>query len=206
MLLGARASSSGDRTRLDRTSCPGPSMMMPNGFARWRIPGETGSQRVQPAGVCWQGLVHHAPNLARCTDDQPTIKGRTSANFGYSNPLFACVHRTFGDQFIAPARAIFFTFTNFLAQPRPGMRLRRPTPTRALIHRPTNGGHCGGDRSVLRLRAVVARTNWRGLVYLLAYANAFPLQVANGWGRLLLFRGGMVARPTVKKKEGGCCF
>jgi hypothetical protein len=38
--------------------------MMPNGFARWRIPGETGSQRVQPAGVCWQGLVHHAPNRA----------------------------------------------------------------------------------------------------------------------------------------------
>jgi hypothetical protein len=33
----------GDRTRLDRTSCPGPSMMMPNGFARWRIPGEAGS-------------------------------------------------------------------------------------------------------------------------------------------------------------------
>ena len=36
----------------------------------------------------------------RCTDDQPTIKGRTSANFGYSKPLFAYVHRTFGDQFI----------------------------------------------------------------------------------------------------------
>ena len=51
MLPGARASSSGDRTRLDRTSCPGPSMMMPNGFARWRIPGETGSQRVQPRRV-----------------------------------------------------------------------------------------------------------------------------------------------------------
>src|ERR1700737_4809713 len=45
MLPGARAGSSGDRTRLDRTSRPGPSMMMPNGFARWRIPGETGSQR-----------------------------------------------------------------------------------------------------------------------------------------------------------------
>src|SRR6202048_1266552 len=44
----------------------------------------------------------------RCTGDQPTIKGRTSANFGYSKPLFACVYRTFGDQFIAPARAIFF--------------------------------------------------------------------------------------------------
>jgi hypothetical protein len=40
----------------------------------------------------------------RCTDDQPPIKGRTSANFGYSKPLFACVYRTFGDQFIAPAR------------------------------------------------------------------------------------------------------
>jgi hypothetical protein len=39
MLPRARAGSSGDRTRLDRTSCPGPSMMMPNGFARWRIPG-----------------------------------------------------------------------------------------------------------------------------------------------------------------------
>src|ERR1700730_6673541 len=45
MLHGARAGSSGDRTRLDRTSCPDPSMMTPNGFARWRIPGETGSQR-----------------------------------------------------------------------------------------------------------------------------------------------------------------
>src|SRR6202011_2482853 len=55
MLPGARACLSGDRTRLDRTSYPGPSMMMPNGFVRWRIPGETGSQRVQPAGVCWQG-------------------------------------------------------------------------------------------------------------------------------------------------------
>jgi hypothetical protein len=41
------------------------------------------------------------------------------------------------------------------AEPRPGMRLRRPTPDQGLIHRPTNGGHCGGDGSVLRLRAVV---------------------------------------------------
>ena len=44
----------------------------------------------------------------RCTDDQPTIKGRTSANFGYSKPLFAYVHRTFGDQFIASAACNFF--------------------------------------------------------------------------------------------------
>jgi hypothetical protein len=27
----------------------------------------------------------------------------------------------------------------------------------------TNGGHCGGDGSVLRFRALVAMTNWRGL-------------------------------------------
>src|SRR5580704_15902740 len=57
------------------------------------------------AGKDW--CITH-PIGQRCTDDQPTIKGRTSANFGYSKPLFACVHRTFGDQFIAPARAIFF--------------------------------------------------------------------------------------------------
>jgi len=25
--------------------------------------------------------------------------------------------------------------------------LRRPTPDQGLIHRPTNGGHCGGERS-----------------------------------------------------------
>jgi hypothetical protein len=108
MLPGARASSSADRTRLDRTSCPGPSMMMPNGFARWRIPGETGSRACsQPACAGKDWCITH-PIGQRCTDDQPTIKGRTSANFGYSKPLFACVHRTFGDQFIAPARAIFF--------------------------------------------------------------------------------------------------
>src|SRR5580704_19381622 len=58
------------------------------------------------AGKDW--CITH-PIGQRCTDDQPTIKGRTSANFGYSKPLFACVHRTFGDQFIATARAIFFT-------------------------------------------------------------------------------------------------
>jgi ribulose-phosphate 3-epimerase len=57
------------------------------------------------AGKDW--CITH-PIGQRCTDDQPTIKGRTSANFGYSKPLFACVHRTFGDQFIAPAHAIFF--------------------------------------------------------------------------------------------------
>ena len=62
----------------------------------------------QPACAGKDWCITH-PIWLRCTDDQPTIKGRTSANFGYSNPLFACVHRTFGDQFIAPARAIFFT-------------------------------------------------------------------------------------------------
>ena len=107
MLPRARAGSSGDRTRLDRTSCPGPSMMMPNGFAR-AFPGETGSQRVQPAACVGKDWCITHPIGQRCTDDQPTIKGRTSANFGYSKPLFACVHRAFGDQFIAPARAIFF--------------------------------------------------------------------------------------------------
>jgi hypothetical protein len=44
-----------------------------------------------------------------------------------------------------------------------GMRLCVAHPDQGLIHRPTNGGHCGGDGSVLRLRAAVARTNWRGL-------------------------------------------
>lgn len=61
----------------------------------------------QPACAGKDWCITH-PIGQRCTDDQPTIKGRTSANFGYSKPLFACVHRTFGDQFIAPARAIFF--------------------------------------------------------------------------------------------------
>jgi hypothetical protein len=108
MLPGARASSSGDRRRLDRTSCPGPSMMMPNGFARWRLPRETDhSARTEPACAGKDWCITH-PIGQRCTDDQPTIKGRTSANFGYSKPLFAYVHRTFGDQFIASARAIFF--------------------------------------------------------------------------------------------------
>ena len=40
-----------------------------------------------------------------------------------------------------------------------------------------NGGHCGGDGSVLRLRAAVARTNWRWLA-------AYP---ARGLLTLLLF-------------------
>ena len=54
----------------------------------------------QPACAGKDWCITH-PIGQRCTDDQPTIKGRTSANFGYSKPLFACVHRTFGDQFIA---------------------------------------------------------------------------------------------------------
>jgi hypothetical protein len=40
----------------------------------------------------------------------------------------------------------------YVAPPRPGPD-----------HRPTNGGHCGGNGSVLRFRALVAMTNWRGL-------------------------------------------
>ena len=48
----------------------------------------------QPACVGKDWCITH-PIGQRCTDDQPTIKGRTSANFGYSKPLFACVHRTF---------------------------------------------------------------------------------------------------------------
>src|SRR5436853_5796508 len=79
MLPGARASSSGDRRRLDRTSCPGPSMMMPNGFARSRLPRETDhSARTEPAcaGKAW--CITH-PIGQRCTDDQPTIKGRTQS-------------------------------------------------------------------------------------------------------------------------------
>jgi hypothetical protein len=86
-------------------------IMMPNGFARWRIPRETGSQRVEPAGVpacAGKDWCMTHPIGQRCTDDQPTIKGRTSANFGYSKPTFAYVHRIFADQFIASARAIFF--------------------------------------------------------------------------------------------------
>src|SRR6476646_8801032 len=39
----------------------------------------------------------------------------------------------------------------YVAPPRPGPD-----------HRPTNGGHCGGDGSVLRFRALGAMTNWRG--------------------------------------------
>ena len=61
----------------------------------------------QPACAGKDWCITH-PIGQRCTDDQPTIKGQTSANFGYSKPLFACVHRTFCDQFIASARAIFF--------------------------------------------------------------------------------------------------
>ena len=61
----------------------------------------------QPACAGKDWCITH-PIGQRCTDDQPTIKGQTSANFGYSKPLFACVHRTFGDQFIVSARAIFF--------------------------------------------------------------------------------------------------
>ena len=82
--------------------------MMPNGLRAGAFPEKLGhSACSQPvcAGKDW--CITH-PIGQRCTDDQPTIKGRTSANFGYSKPLFACVHRTFGDQFIASARAIFF--------------------------------------------------------------------------------------------------
>jgi hypothetical protein len=35
--------------------------------------------------------------------DQPTIRGRTCANLGDYKPLFACVDRTFSNQFIANA-------------------------------------------------------------------------------------------------------
>jgi hypothetical protein len=48
-------------------------------------------------------------------------------------------------------------------EPWPACGYASPHPDQGLIHRPTNGGHCGGDGSVLRLRAAVARTNWRGL-------------------------------------------
>jgi hypothetical protein len=41
--------------------------------------------------------------------------GRTSANLGDSKPLFACVDRTFGNPFIAPARAIFSARSRELA-------------------------------------------------------------------------------------------
>src|SRR5438105_4676410 len=50
----------------------------------------------QPACAGKDWCITH-PIGQRCTDDQPTIRGRTSANFGYSKPLFACVHRTFGE-------------------------------------------------------------------------------------------------------------
>jgi hypothetical protein len=61
----------------------------------------------QPVCVGKDWWITH-PIGQRCTDDQPTIKGRTSANFGYSKPLFACVHRTFGDQFLR-RRVQFFS-------------------------------------------------------------------------------------------------
>ena len=88
------------------------SMIMPNRFARWPIPGETGSQCVQLAGVFWRGLVHDASIGQRSRVDQPTTRGRTSANLGYSKPLFACVHGILAIDSLRPARAIFFlTFT-----------------------------------------------------------------------------------------------
>jgi hypothetical protein len=47
-------------------------------------------------------------------------------------------------------------------EPWPVMRFCvAPSPTRALPTALPIGGHCGGDRSLHRLRAVVARTNWR---------------------------------------------
>jgi len=78
MLPGVTASSSGDRTRFDRTSCPAHPMMMPNGFARWRTRA-TQIQYVQPAPVCWRGLVHDAPN--RATIYRRPAHGQ-GANFG----------------------------------------------------------------------------------------------------------------------------
>jgi hypothetical protein len=49
------------------------------------------------------------------------------------------------------------------AEPWPGKRVTAsPHPDQGLITALPNGGHCGGDGSVLRLRAVVAMANWRG--------------------------------------------
>lgn len=149
MLPGARASSSGDRRRLDRRSCPGPSMMMPNGFARWRLPRETDhSARTEPACAGKDWCITH-PIGQRCTDDQPTIKGRTSANFGYSKPLFAYVHRTFGDQFIASARAIFFLPASWPCRScvsRPAKQVRAPQFSAPADGRPRMGR--GRDRGI----------------------------------------------------------
>src|SRR6267154_780615 len=107
MLPGARAGSSGDRTRLDRTSCPGPSMMMPSGFARWRIPGETGSQRAASR----RGLARTGASCTQSGNDvrttSPRLRGElrlTLDTLSHYSPVFTA---PFGDQFIAPARAIF---------------------------------------------------------------------------------------------------
>ena len=71
-------------------------------LARWRIPGETGSQARAAGPRVLTTTVTTQPIGQRSRVDQATIRGRTSANLGYSKPLFACVHRIFGHQFIAP--------------------------------------------------------------------------------------------------------
>jgi hypothetical protein len=50
------------------------------------------------------------------------------------------------------------------AEPWPGMR-HCVAPPRPGPYLPPyqSGGHCGGDGSVLRFRALIAMTNWRGL-------------------------------------------
>ena len=66
----------------------------------------------------------------RCTDYQPTIKGRTSANFGYSKPIFACVHRTFWRSIHCVGACNFFL--NAVLEHQQVKRIRGPLADRGV--------------------------------------------------------------------------
>jgi hypothetical protein len=71
------------------------------------FPEKLGHSCSQPACAGKDRCITH-PIGQRCTDDQPTIKGRTSANFGYSKPLSPVFTAPLAITSLRPARAIFF--------------------------------------------------------------------------------------------------
>jgi hypothetical protein len=134
MLPGARAGSSGDRTRLDRTSCPGPSMMMPNGFARWRIPGETGSQRAASR----RGLARTGASRTQSGNDvrttSPRLRGELRLTLDTlshirlcSSHLWRSIHCAGACNFFLDAEGLAGrTCTGWIAPALPGAPIRGP--------------------------------------------------------------------------------
>ena len=86
------------------------------------------------------------------------VRMRSATPFSLTKLAFGHI----GKGSAVPVAAVRAVALHGNTEPQPGMRFVAP-PRPGPDHRPTNGGHCGGDGSVLRFRAVVAMTNWRGL-------------------------------------------